>query len=737
MKLTKTIMSVLLLGGVALSASGSITVHDSSGATKVYGDDVTKIVFDNSDIFDVTGSDPAREETKQIVVNRSCTLILKNINLKNTRDGVSSVEVNGNATLNLRVDGKNIISSGHGAAGILVTENAKLVLDHADKAVPADAVLYVSCGQNGAAIGAAGPYGSPLRSVNAGTIIVNGATIVTRRSDARGTYWCDGLGDAYRASAKSVEIDGGTLDIQTPGGICAQEVVFNGGTVRVPDLKYGIQRSVNGSRKIAPPVPVNKKEEPLVLAKIPLDTGILGDKGFKVEFQGESYGTRDIFPIDDPQSHGKSLYLYLTKVSHRFTVSEARGTVDYTIGWNGSGFTAKSTVTLKPGVLVDGVLTDGERPIANTSATASVTVAGQRYDLAFTTDERGVFVVTLPVGTIPSSVVLDNVKVGGKTTTFTATLSVPRLPYALGADAAGTVVSDSDTTVVDDQVTVTGDLFMGQGAKVSNTNLLGGVKGGITVGQPSPAKEYALELDKNRDVGNTAVHWIGEPIPLLDAHVKGKHRCEVDSTVPANMYFPTRSIYLYLSKGKTDPIKKKYSDARSWHEFDLSDVKNFGFGELTKEKSFREPGEMGWPDFVEGKPDWENVYAYTAQSDGFMVVEITMPENSLGGVAVTMDFNEGGEDWQRPFGAGWHRGPFPAPQENGGVFAPAFHRVYTYPMRKGATMHMRLLWESIAGHPGLWSDNYITNREADTGNRKKGYSVIDLKVTVTFYPFGG
>ena len=725
MNLTKTIMSVLLLGGVALSASGSITVHDSSGATWTYGDDVTKIVFDNSGIFDVTGSDPAREETKQIVVNRSCTLILKNINLKNTRDGVSTIEVNGNVTLNLRVDGKNIISSGHGAAGILVTENAKLVLDHADKAVPADAVLYVSCGQNGAAIGAAGPSGSAQRSVNAGTIVVNGATIVTRRSDARAGYWCDGLGDAHLASAKSVEIDGGTLDIQTPGGICAQEVVFNGGTVLVPDLKYGIQRSVNGSRVVEPPVPVNKREEPLVLAKIPLDTGILGDKGFKVEFQGESYGTRDIFPIDDPQSHGKSLYLYLTKVSHRFTVSEARGTVDYTIGWNGGGFTAKSTVTLKPGVLVDGVLTDGERPIANTSATASVTVAGQRYDLAFTTDERGVFVVTLPVGTIPSSVVLDNVKVGGKTTTFTATLSVPRLPYALGADAAGTVVSDSDTTVVDGQVTVTGDLFMGQGAKVSNTNLLGGVKRGITVGQPSPAKEYALELDKNRDVGNTAVHWIGEPIPLLDAHVKGKFHCEIKGDK-----FPTRSIYLYLSKGKTDPIKQKYSDASSWHEFDLSDVKNFGFGELTSEKSFVEP------DLVANLLNQR--YEYQAQSDGFIVVKIEMPENSLGGVAVAMDFHEGGKDWQNSFGVGWHRGPFPAPQANGGVVAPAFHRVYTYPMRKGAWMHMRLLWESLNGNFGnFWSRNFITNREVDTENHKKGYSVIDLKVTVTFYPFGG
>ena len=727
MKLTKTIMSVLLLGGVALSASGSITVHDSSGATKTYGDDVTKIVFDNSDIFDVTGSDPAREETKQIVVNRSCTLILKNINLKNTRDGVSTIEVNGNATLNLRVDGKNIISSGHGAAGILVTENAKVVIDHADNAVPADAVLYVSCGQNGAAIGAAGPYGSPLRSVNAGTIIVNGATIVTRRSDAGAGYWCDGLGDAYLASAKRVEIDGGTLDIQTPGGICAQEVVFNGGSVDVSKSREGIRLNVNGQRETKPPV--NKKGESLALAKIPLDTGILGDTGFEVELQGESYGTRDIFPIDDPQSHGKSLYLYLTKVSHRFTVSEARGTVDYTIGWNGGGFTAKSTVTPSPGVLVDGVLTDGERPIANTSATASVTVAGQRYDLAFTTDERGVFVVTLPVGTIPSSVVLDNVKVGGKTTTFTATLNVPRLPYALGADAAGTVVSDSDTTVVDGQVTVTGDLTVNGNAKVNNGQLFGGVNGGITVGQPSPAKDYALTLDRNRNVANTALYWIGKPITLVDAHARGKLTCLVKTD------FQRGAIYLYLRKGKNDNIVKRFAYGDSWYEFNLPDVQDFAFGELTDEKGmrFREPEEMIDFTFVKGKPSMENVYKYNAESDGFVVVEITMPENSLGGVTAFMDIEDSG--WQRPFDRGWHRGPRPTRMPSG-LGTPAFHRVYTRPMRRHAVMHLRLMWEAFPHSfekPTLNSVlQYIINRKGDL----EGSSDIDLSVKVTFYPIG-
>ena len=347
--MTKTIMSVLLLGGVALSASGSITVHDHSGQTKTYGDDVTKIVFDKSGMFDVTGSDPSREETKQIVVNRSCTLNLKNINLKNTRDGVSSIEVNNNAMLVLRVDGKNIISSGHGAAGILVTENAKLEIDCADNAVPADAVLYVSCGLNGAAIGGAGPYGTVERSVNGGTIAVGssnykrGFKLVVQRSDPDANYWCDGLGAAIGASAKSVEINNGTLDIQTPGGICAEEVVFKGGSVRVSRSPDGIRRLVNGRREVLPPV--NKDGEPLELAKLSLDAGVIGDKSFKVEIRNENYGNANIFPLDDPLAHGKSLYLYLTKSSHHVTVSGDNGVADYMIGWNGSDFTLDSVQT--------------------------------------------------------------------------------------------------------------------------------------------------------------------------------------------------------------------------------------------------------------------------------------------------------------------------------------------------------------------------------------------------------
>ena len=343
--LTKTIMSVLLLGGVALSASGSITVHDHSGQTKTYGDDVTKIVFDHSGMFDVTGSDPSQEETKQIVVNRSCTLFLKDINLKNTQNGVSSIEVNNNAMLVLNVDGKNIVSSGNGAAGILVTENATLEINRADNAVPADAVLYVSCGQNGAAIGGAGPYGTIERSVNAGTIMVNfrGPKLVVQRSDPDADYWCDGLGAAIGASAKSVEISCGTLDIQTPGGVCAEKVVFKGGSVRVSRSPDGIQRLVNAQREVLPPV--NKDGEPLALAKLSLDAGVIGDKSFKVEIRNENYGNANIFPLDDPLAHGKSLYLYLTKSSHHVTVSGDNGVADYEIGWNGSDFTLDSVLT--------------------------------------------------------------------------------------------------------------------------------------------------------------------------------------------------------------------------------------------------------------------------------------------------------------------------------------------------------------------------------------------------------
>ena len=713
MKLTKTIMSVLLLGGVALSASGSIKVHDRSGQTKTYGDDVTKIVFDDSGMFDVTGSDPSREETKQIVVNRNCTLNLKNVNLKNTQIGVSSIEVNNGATLVLNVDGKNIVSSGNGAAGILVTENATLIVNRADNAAAADAVLYVSCGWNGAAIGGAGPVGSVQRSVNGGTIIVNSGTIVTRRSDVGRTYWCDGLGAAHTTGCKKVEINGGTIDLQTPGGICANSVVvISGGSVSL----YNISCFVMGLRRDVSPV--NKDNGVLTLAKIPVDTGILGDRRFLVEFLSGGYGTKDIFPIEDPESHRKWLYLYLPQRNHAVRVSGDNGSVDYTIGWNGSGFTVKSRITTGASVLVDGVLTDGERPVTNANATATVTVGGEPHDLAFMTDERGVFAVVLPAAAASSSAVLDNVTVGGKTTGFTATLNVPRLPYALGADAAELVKADSDLTVVDTQVTVQNELTMFQGATVKNDKLIGGVKGGITVGQPSPASGYALSLDGARNVGNTALHWIGEPITLVDAHARGRFEAE-----SKQQFDGESSIYLYLNATNTDPIVMKEDHGnKGWYQFNLQDVRGFASVKLIKGgKWCQEPSQM-----YEISP-----YDYKAESDGFVVVEISMPENTLGGVAVTMDFNEDyAKGWQIPFDKGWHRGPWPSLPDA----IPAFHRVYTYPMRKGGRMHLRVMWECMAAGMGYWWENYVFNKN---NNTKTGYSDINVNVKVTFYPIGG
>lgn len=130
-------------------------------------------------------------------------------------------------------------------------------------------------------------------------------------------------------------------------------------------------------------------------------------------------------------------------------------------------------------------------------------------------------------------------------------------------------------------------------------------------------------------------------------------------------------------------------------------------------------------------------YDYKAESDGFVVVEISMPENTLGGVAVHMGFNNG-IGWQDPFDAGWHRGPYPCRVRTGVPSLPAFHRVYTYPMRKGGLMHLRLMWESLPAHFGAWFSSYIINdRKGDDDNGGQGYSVIDLNVKVTFYPIGG
>ena len=52
-------------------------------------------------------------------------------------------------------------------------------------------------------------------------------------------------------------------------------------------------------------------------------------------------------------------------------------------------------------------------------------------------------------------------------------------------------------------------------------------------------------------------------------------------------------------------------------------------------------------------------------------------------------------------------------------------------------MHLRLMWEflpSTLAMDSWWL--YFNTREVDQENHKKGYSVIDLNVKVTFYPIG-
>ena len=372
-------------------------------------------------------------------------------------------------------------------------------------------------------------------------------------------------------------------------------------------------------------------------------------------------------------------------------------------------------------VLLDGVLTDGERPVANTNATASVTVGGEPLDLVFRTDERGVFFVVLPAEAASSPVVLDNVKVGGTTSTFTATLNIPRLPYALGAELADKVVSDSDITVVDAQVTVENDLTVSQSATVNTNTLFGGVQGGITVRQPSPATNHVLRLDERRNVDNTILHWMGEPITVLDAHAKGQLKCSPTPPAPG-------AIYLYLKEGRNDKIFKRYPGSAgtgTWLEFNLPDVKNFAFGELTDADPFIVPNDIVGRFFQQ---DFR--YEYTAKSDGFIVVEIEMPEDTLGGVAVMMDFRDN-LGWHGAFKSGWHRGPYPQYIDNV-CGTSAFRRVYTHPMRQGDEMHMRLLWESL-GY-STWDPSFYIIKRNNDGT---GYSDIDLRVKVKFYPIGG
>ena len=478
----------------------------------------------------------------------------------------------------------------------------------------------------------------------------------------------------------------------------------------------------------------NSRGEELQCAKLDVDESVAS--GMKVSVTGEDYGCKDIECI------GHSVFLWLSKADHQLKVIGVGGVIIYSLAWQGSDFKVSASAVASSQVMFDGTLVREGRLLGNANATAVVRVNDKDHTLDVKTDAGGRFAASLPSSATPTAAVtLRQITVGGETVPFDKTLTVPKLPSALKAEHADVVLADSDVTVVDSEVTVSGDLRLtGTSLGEACGQLDRVVNGGITVGQPSPAKESFLNGVTAPD--STRIYGIGAPIVEMDAQITG----EIKRKISFGDYSRRQDLfYAYLSPRSSETIDGKEfwgaspmggEDKDIPVVYTISKAQNFGYAFVESAfTSVRDPSELKYgriaPENLYSvfNDSGENVVDYTAPADGFVTVSVLAPDQTFGGIAVTMDFTDrdatpGAPKWYHAFLQGWHRSPgagalTTSSSDRQTARLPKFDRAYTAVMRKGDHMILRVLLEPNWG---------FQDPNVDT--------VIDMNVKVVFRPLG-
>lgn len=724
-------LSALLLTGLSLSTSGAITVKMSGLSPLVCPANEVTYIDTDCVVSGESDNDGIRLE-----VTKSCTVTFDNLKCSSSRDGFTPVSVADGISVKILLKGNSSMSPGQGACAIYVPKNSTLTIDSAPRAAGEKlSELHVVGRWNCAAIGGHGPCPNNGNTrCDGGNIIIDGGKIVSEKDPDN--MWGQTLGGSWGARAGKVTINGGTLELNTRGSIAAETTTINGGS-----MKFNVEEDViTYTSGVDTELTVVRNSRGAALHRAKIDIDASATPGMKVFFPKEDYGCKDIECIDN------SIFLWLSEASHQLQVIGAGSVITYSLVWERSGFKVSANSVPGSQVMFDGTLVSGGQRLGNASATAIVRVDGEDQAVEVKTDDDGRFAASLPSSATPTAeVTLKQITVGNETIPFGQTLNIPKLPSALKAEYADNVLSDSEVTVVDSDVTVLGDLRLtGTSLGEGSGQLERTINGGITVGRPSPAKVSFL----NSITAPTAtrIYGIGAPIVEMDAAIKGKvEKANPSETSAYNLR--VGFLYAYLSPKSSATIDSKafYGDA-IWESEDvakkavnytISKAQNFRYV-LANNALVSAEDQSGLTKFRINPKDLykffldrdENYVDYTAPADGFVTVSVTAPDKTFGGIAVSMDLIDRDKaaenrDWFWPFALGWHRSPgtetrHPANKiDRATAQLPKFNRAYTAVMRKGDHMHLRVLLEPNAGFqdPSVNTD-------------------IDLSVKVVFRPLG-
>lgn len=178
---------------IVIGAS-SISGKDSEGS------EVNQV---NSDGYIITGTSATNTIT---VTGGSQDVTLSSVNIES--NGGPAFSISGGATVNLKLNGTNILTGGNDCAGLEVPENAALTIDSLSGVFDADTLSATSTG-DGAGIGG-------NSSAKCGSITINGGS-VTATSQGDGAGIGDGSDSSYVANYGTITINGGLVTALSKG----------------------------------------------------------------------------------------------------------------------------------------------------------------------------------------------------------------------------------------------------------------------------------------------------------------------------------------------------------------------------------------------------------------------------------------------------------------------------------------------------------------------------------------
>lgn len=226
------LLCCLLLFTTVMAGAEEVTL--TSGSTGNINANPIKITTAGTYTIEGTGTTTTNAITVELPNTTDvANITIKNVHIERTGDSECSFDI-AKGTVNLTLEGENILKAGAFSAGLQVANDSKLVITQGSTGK-----LTAQGGKLAAGIGGSS-------SGSGGTITIKGGIVTAKGDDGAG------IGGGYRGSGGTITIEGGTVTVKVGGigggyGDSGGTVTITGGIIDTPSLSSGTCRILGGT----------------------------------------------------------------------------------------------------------------------------------------------------------------------------------------------------------------------------------------------------------------------------------------------------------------------------------------------------------------------------------------------------------------------------------------------------------------------------------------------------------